>query len=117
MIHRTTETQNNLKDVAMACQSEDADNFHGVAIDVSDCFNPLQTGLGLYLPARSQTPTPPSLSASLPNTPGSWTSQVVVSVEAPQLRDPKPDTWNPIYEGFTPFTDATIDWNEANPFA
>jgi len=84
---------------------------------MSDCFNPLQTGLGLYLPTSSQTPTPPSLSASLPNTPGSWTSQVVVSVEAPQLRDPKPDTWNPTYEGFTPFTDTTIGWNDTNPFA
>jgi len=101
----------------MVCQLEDTDNFHGIAIDVQDCFNPPQTGLGLYLPAGSQTPTPPSLSASLPNTPGSWTSQVAVSVEVSHLRDPKADAWNPIFEPFTSLTDNTMDWNEANPFA
>ena len=117
MIQRIPETQSNLKDVAMACQSKDADNFNGTAIDVLDCFDPSQTGLGLSLPADSQTPTPPSLSTSLPNTPGSWTSQVAVSVEAPHLGDPKFDNWNQIFEGFTQFPDATIGWNEANPFA
>jgi hypothetical protein len=94
----------------MACQSEEVDNFHGIAIDVPECFNPSQTGLGLYLSAGSQTPTPPSLSASLPNTPGSWTSQVAVSVEPPHLRDLKPNTWDPIF-------DSTMGWNESNPFA
>lgn len=117
MIHHTLDTQNNLKDVVMACQSEDTDNFHGIAIDVPDCFDPSHTGLGLYLPAGSQTLTPPSLSASLPNTPGSWTSHAAVSSEAPHLRDPKPNTWNQIFDGLTALTDPTVDWNETNPFS
>jgi hypothetical protein len=102
----------------MVCQLlEDTKNFNGIAIDVPDCFNPPPTGLGLYLPAGSQTPTPPSLSASLPNTPGSWTSQVAISVEAPHLGEPKPDTWNSIFQDFTSLPDTTMIWNEANPFA
>jgi hypothetical protein len=99
----------------MVCQLEDTDNFNGIAIDVPDCFNPPPTGLGLYLSAGSQTPTPPSLSASLPNTPGSWTSQVAMSVEGPHLS--KSDTWSPIFEDFTSLPDLTMAWNKANPFA
>ena len=117
MIHRTLETPNNLKDVVMACQSEDADNFHCIAIDMPNCFNPSQTGLGVYLPAGSQTPTPPSLSASLPNTPGSWTSQVAITVEAPHPRDAKHNTWNQMFNDLTLDTDTTMSWNEADPFA
>ena len=101
----------------MARQSEDADNFHCIAIDMPNCFNPSQTGLGVYLPAGSQTPTPPSLSASLPNTPGSWTSQVAITVEAPHPQDAKHNSWNPIFHGLTLHTDTTMGWNEADPFA
>ena len=101
----------------MACHSEDAVNFHGVAIDVPESFNPSQTGLGLYLPTGCQDSTPPSLAASSPDTSASWTSQGVARAVAAHPSDAKSSPWTSIFEDFTPLTESVVEWNEAIPFA
>lgn len=98
-----------LEHIALPSRSETAFPYHGLPIEEPN-FNPPHTGLGLYCPPEPQVLTPPSLSASLPDTPVSWTSQQAPPGLPLQTVDAKLPHWSPPLGEFTPLTDTSFGW-------
>lgn len=102
-----------LEHVALSPRSETAFGYHDLSIDDTS-FNQPQTGLGLYYQSEPQVLTPPPLSASLPETPASWTSQQMTPGLQLQTVDAKLPQWSPPLGEYTPMTDASFGWSENN---
>lgn len=87
--------------------------FHERPVSGANCFSPGSNGLGLYYSEGPPDQTPPSLSASLPATPASWTSQTVSHGLHLQTVDAKPP-WTPsTFDGVTPLTETGMAWPES----
>jgi len=99
--------------LAVHSRSNSNIHYHDLQIAEPDCFNQPQNGLGLYLTHEQQAQTPASLSTSMPNTPASWSGNVISQGVTLQPPDEKFSLWNSPLQGFNGIPTNGMGWNES----
>jgi len=101
--------------LAVHSRSNSNIHYHDLRIAEPDCFNQPQNGLGLYLTHEQQAQTPASLSTSMPNTPASWSGNIISQGVALQPPDEKFSLWNSPLQDFNDISANGMGWNESMP--